>query len=140
MRRSPRMPPYGAEEVQMLVEEAIGIRLTDHDRQLLGHRLGWGGHPVLSQADVARKLGTHQPTISQQEMSLKLRLRRVARRRSKDREALEAQQATLVEMYRLMAATAEQLGTDMPKIAAMAFPPKQGTRVKSRLTNVKRAG
>lgn len=116
------MTSWEASQLQLLVEDALGVKLTARDRQLLSHRLGWGGHRALTQIETAKAMGTHQPVVSQTERSLKSRLKWASSRRKKDQQALEAQRLTLVRMYQLVVSQAEQLGLTMQELATRAVP------------------
>ena len=54
---------HEARELRELVEDALGLRLHQRERVLLGFRLGWAGSPE-SQEAVGRRLRFSQVSVS----------------------------------------------------------------------------
>lgn len=111
---------YRSFELRGVVERALGVRLSQRERNILGRRLGWG-YPTKSQADVARALGTHQPTISYEERELERKLRRVVARRAKRETTDDRLKANFVQQYRLVVEGAAELGLSPDDLHAAAF-------------------
>lgn len=123
------MEPYGAFTVQSLVERALGIKLTNRDRFILGSRLGWGGFPVRTQDQIARELGKRgvqvsQPQISIDERQLKSRLQLAIEKRRKYENAEKVHMAALAAVYQATMLQAKELGVSEKELQKLAFPPE----------------
>lgn len=69
----PDLPSTAACLTRHLAESALGVHLTDLERQILAHRTGWTGR-ALTQADLADLVGTNQSEVSKAELNLKKKL------------------------------------------------------------------
>ncbi|HLF44676.1 MAG TPA: hypothetical protein VJA46_14280 [Acidimicrobiia bacterium] len=120
--------PYGAWPLRNLVEQALGVNLTNRDRFILATRLGWGGQRVLTQDEIAIALtkkgdGVSQPQVSIDERNLKSRLRRVIEKRRKYEHAEDVHREALAAIYRATMLQAEELGVSQKELQTLAFPP-----------------
>jgi hypothetical protein len=106
----------------------LGVQLTARDRFILGHRLGWGNHNVLTQDEIARRLheagiGVSQPQVSIDERWLKTRIKRAIEKRQKYEQAEKVQRTALAAIYRATMQQAEELGVTQRELQELAFPP-----------------
>lgn len=114
------MASYEAAQLKRLVERALGVKLTDRDRFILGNRLGWGGHKSLPQASIGRMLKTSQVQVSYDERALKTKLARAIKRREKNDHIADSSTRVLATLYSALAQIADEQGISLDEVRRIA--------------------
>lgn len=92
------------------VLDALGVRLSGEELEILAGRLRFDETPALSQQAIAARIGCSQPHVSNLERGLMGKLLRAAERRREDAE----RDAKLHGVYEAMMAQAEALREELP--------------------------
>lgn len=120
MPYQPYQPSTAASDLRRQVERSLGVNLTKDEQFILANRLGWGDNRILSQDEIAVRLGVSQVTISNIEQTLRNKLRRSIRIRERNEAAAKAQVTALGTLYAAFEQTVRDLGLDMNPIQIAA--------------------